>query len=420
MSKIPVPKIHPIQDISLPTFGHQKLSNDIPVYVVNKGLQKALKVEIVFDAGRPFEDMPLVSRVMTSLFKKGTKQFNEYEIAEKFDYYGASLKSILNLDQVKMTIYSLTKDLEDLLPVVKSVLTEPLFEEKHLARYKRNFLIDLEINLQKNDVVAYRTFTEKLFGAEHYYGYNSSKELLEAISTEDIHHHFNRCINASNAQIFISGGLNDDTIELVNKHLGDLPLGEKQQPQQVAVVDNPVKISIQRKNNLQASLRIGQRTISRRHEDFTDFWILNTLLGGYFGSRLMTEVREKNGLTYNIYSSIDNLIYDSYFYISADVNAADLTATIQCIENELMKLRTELISEEELVVLKNYILGNFLTMIDGPFSIMATVKSFLIHNGNVESFDDLIQSVQSITPERIRANANKYLDFNDMYCVTVG
>ena len=148
--------------------------------------------------------------------------------------------------------------------------------------------------------------------------------------------------------------------------------------------------------------------------------MLNTVLGGYFGSRLMANIREEKGFTYNIYSTLDAMRYDGYFYIGTEVGREFTEAAIQEIYRELDLLREELIDKEEMAMVRNYLLGNLLTMLDGPFNVSEVVRTLIMDELPLSDFADLAEIIRTISPEKLRELARQYLDPADMWEVVVG
>ena len=290
-----------------------------------------------------------------------------------------------------------------------------------MEAYKLRYKNKLKIDLSKNEIVGYRKITELIFGTHHPYGYNSTEETIEALNRSDILEHHQRCYNASNCKIFLSGKTTPEMIELINESFGKLPKGSIQEPN--FPDKSPVHVrhvSISNKDSLQTSIRIGRKMFNQKHRDFAGMSVLNTVLGGYFGSRLMTNIREEKGYTYNIYSMLDNFIHDGYFYIGAEVGNDFVQSTLKEITRELLSLQEELIEEEELSMVKNYLLGTYLTVLDGPFNASEVVRNLIIEEVSVDEFNNIIKAVKEISAEELQALAVQYFNPEQMWQVIVG
>jgi len=414
------PPIHLISKIELPKPERILLSNGIPVHISNMGTQEVMKLQVAIRAGRPYEDTQMAARATGRMLREGTKRMNSAQIAEAFDFYGASLSLPTSLDYASLVYYSMTKHFPKLIALVTDLLTQPTFPEKELTTFKENSKRRLQIDLTKNDVVAYRKITELIFGETHPYGYNSTADKYEGIQRSDLVHHFQKNFHANHCVIFLSGKIDDTILELLDKHLGQIPMGIAQTPVFPKPSSAPPqKVQFTLLNSSQKAIRIGKRSMTRNHPDYIGFMVVNTILGGYFGSRLMMNIREDKGYTYNIYSLQDSMQQDACFYISTEIGNELLKPTLQEIYLELERLQTDLVPSEELNMVKNYLLGNMLNMVDGPFKVTNVVKTFVLENRPFEGFQQMVDLIRSISAQEIRDLAQKYLKSEDMWEVVV-
>ena len=415
------PQIKEINNIHVPDFQKYTLDNQIPVYEVNLGTQDILKMEIIFRAGRPFEHQKLVARATAALLREGTQKRKAAEVHEMVDFYGGTLTVPVNLDTSNIVLYSLVKHFEKLLTLLSEIITEPAFPEDELEIFKKNNKQRLQVDLTKNDVVAYRTVTEKIFGKQHPYGYNSLPETYDELSRQALVKHFERNFHAGNCLIVISGKTSPKIIKLLNKHIGR-KLAKKTiiESQVNPTYPTPQKLKIDFPDTIQTAIRIGSKLFNRNHEDYKKFYVLNTVLGGYFGSRLMSTIREEKGYTYNIFSSIDPMLFDGYFYIGTEVGNEFVNQTLDTIYQEFEKLRTTPIKEEELKMVRNYLMGFFLTNLDGAFNVAELLKILKTEDLPDGFFSDMVQKIQTITAEEIMQLSQKYLLEDKMWEVVVG
>lgn len=415
------PPIKETFNIQIPNFHEHVLDNGIPVYEVNMGTQEILKMEIVFRAGRPFEHQRLVARTTAALLREGTVTRKASEIHETVDFYGGTLSVPVNLDTSNIVLYSLTKHFEKLLALLSDILTAPAFPEDELEIFKRNNKQRLQVDLTKNDVVAYRTVTEKIFGSDHPYGYNSQQETYDNLTRSALQHHFERNFHAGNCMIVISGKTSTKVIQLINHFIGKtLPKREAVKSNIIEPITSAKKVKIDFPDTLQTAIRMGCKLFNRKHQDYSDFYVLNTVLGGYFGSRLMSNIREKKGFTYNIFSTIDPMLYDGYFYVGTEVGNDVVEPTLATIYNEFEKLKNEPIKEEEMKMVRNYLMGFFLTNLDGAFNVAELVKTLKVENLPDGFFSDLVERIRTIKSEEIMSLAHKYLKRENMWEVIVG
>lgn len=415
------PPIKRIEKIPLPKPRKMRLSNGLPVHIIDMGTQDVLKLQLVFRSGRPFEKKKLIAKTTSRLLREGTANFSSAEIAEQIDFYGATLSTPTNLDNSNLVFYTLNKHFETLIPLVTELLIAPTFPEDELTAYIDNTKRKLQVDLTKNDVVAYRKVTEFIFGKHHPYGYNSDNRAYNNVKRTDLVKHFNKHYNARNCELFISGRVTDEVIRLLDQHIGQLPVGRKSRLPKFKLTDvTPEKRHISIPNSMQTAIRIGKQTIGRKHPDFAGFTVLNTILGGYFGSRLMMNIREDKGYTYNIYSTQDTMLHDACFYVSTEVGNEFVGAAKKEIYKEIDILCNDLVPEAELEMVRNYVLGNMLNMVDGPFHVADVIKTMVLNEIPFETFDTLISTVNTITAQELRDLAQKYLHNQQMWEVTAG
>lgn len=393
----------------------------MPVYVTSMGTQDVIRLEIVFDAGRPFEQKQLASRATAALLKEGTSKHTAAEIAETLDYYGASLNQPFHLDSGNLVLYCLLRHFEAILPLFTEILDSPIFPEDELQAFVRRNQKSLKTDLAKTDVVAYRTVTEKVFGADHPYGYNSSVETYGQLERTDLVSHFERCYGVDNCRLFLSGKINTEVIRVLNRHLGQLDrLGKPASRSMEVLAPAAGNLRIAHPDAVQTAIRIGRRLFNRHHPDYSGFFVLNTILGGYFGSRLMANIREEKGYTYNIYSSVEAMKHHGAFYIGTEVGNEFTADTILQIREELVTLMEEPVAEDELSMVRNYIMGNFLSMLDGPFNVSEVVRALVNDQLPFSYFSDLVEKVSTIQAGEIQELAQKYLQPDDQWEVIVG
>ncbi|MFN0034967.1 MAG: M16 family metallopeptidase [Saprospiraceae bacterium] len=419
------PAIHEVRHLMLPRPEVLRLDNGIQVYVLDYPGQEIVKLEAVFRAGRPEEEKRLAARATSRLLREGTLQKTGAEIAEHLDYYGASLSVPTNLDTSSFVLFSVKKYAHEVIPTFAEMLQSPSFPEDELENFRRTSIQELQVELEKGETVAYRKVTELIFGEHHPYGYNSMPEDYLAIQRTDLQHFFDTWYTPSNCLLFASGRIDDAVLKLLNQHFGgtphtvDSPSLSPSRPLALSHL-SPSHISLPLPGSLQTAIKIGRKLFDRNHPDFNGLMVLNTVLGGYFGSRLMTNIREKKGLTYNIYSTVDAYLQDGCFYIATEVSPEKSAAALRAIFSEMKKLRERPVPEEEMSMVRNYILGMLLNGLDGPINSSDLVRNEIVESQSPEKFEALVQTVRSITPEALQGLAERYLQPKDFWVVTVG
>ncbi len=415
------PLIRPVGRLTLPRPQQIALDNGTPLYVLHFPEQSILKIEVMYWAGRPWEQRPLVARATSRLVREGTRNRSATELAEYLDFYGAGLSIPVNLDISSYALYTLHRHRRELIPVFAEMLCEPTFPEAELATFKRNSIQELLIELDKPEVLAYRRLTECIFGADHPYGYNSSPEAYAALQRCDLVAHFERCHVPANAAIIASGQVDDEVVRLLNSTFGRTPPGVAPPlPPWPVTAPSPQRVHLEHPRAAQTAIKVGRRMFNRHHPDYNAFSVLSIILGGYFGSRLMNNLREKRGLTYGVYATLDTLLMDGYFYIATEVNEQRVALALREIFAEMRRLQEEPVTEMELNMVCNYLSGMLLNGLDGPLNISDLVHTLLCERLPFEAFETQVQVIQDITPEQIQVLAQRYLSPEDFWVVTVG
>lgn len=393
------------------------LSNGAPVYYINDGAEEVAMVDFVFDAGNNFEDKTATATAANYLVKNGTKNKNAFEITEFFEYYGAWLNRKCNNETASITLHCLSKHLKELLPVIRELITEAIFPESELEIFQQNSIQQLSVNLLKCDFVANRLIDQYLYGPNHPYGRVSNKKDLEAIQREDLVSFYKKYYLKSRCRIFAAGKLPVDFEKILEAQFGDLSLNEDiLTPRHTRQLASEKKYFVNNdEKGVQGAIRIGRPFPNRKHPDFKKVIVLNTLFGGYFGSRLMANIREDKGYTYGIHSYLENHIGENSWIISTEAGTEVCEATIKEVHKEMQLLREEPVNEEELLLVKNYMMGLNLGSVDGPFHIISRWQNLILNGLDENYFYDSINTIKGITPEELQQLSNKYLRQDDFY-----
>lgn len=416
------PEIQPIKEIQLPETISEVLANGMPLHVISSGQQEVAKVEVVFYAGRKQEHKRAVASATASLLKEGTASHTALEIANLIDYYGASIQTKSYIDYSSVTLYCLTKHLNILLPLVYELITEASYPQQELELYIRNQKQKLEVNEMKVEFIAQRAFTANLFGPEHFIGYTTSKSDLEQLTSDDLLQFRSTYYSPSQAFIIASGKLTDEHLKYIDKYLGmSFNQGTKPQVEKVEVSGTaPALIVEEKADAVQSAVRVGKRFINKMHPDYPLVKATNLILGEYFGSRLMSNLREDKGFCYGVYSSIASFLDDAYLCIATEVGIDVTAAALHEIEVELNRLQNYLVSKEELEAAINYRMGVFLSDNDGAFNQHEMLKGLLLFGADKNYLTNYIHTLRHATAKDIREMACKYFDFNSMHKIIAG
>ncbi len=421
-SKAPIIKDATEFDLKLKAYDKYVLDNGVEVYAVNAGTQEVLSLELVFSAGNWFEQQNNIAAATNFLIKNGTKNKTAFQLNEHFDYYGSHLSRGCYNETANIVLHCIDRHFATHLPVIAEMITDAIYPQHELDIYKQNMKQRLTVNLKKCDFVAGRLIDEYVFGKGHPYGVYSNKEDYDVLQQEQLLAYYKKYYTEGKCIIFAAGLLPANFEQELNKTIGQLPLNQKEIP----AIIHPFTPAAEKKyritndpDGVQGAIRLAQPFPNRHHPDFQPIQVLNTLFGGFFGSRLMSNIREDKGYTYGIHSYILNHIGDTAWMISTEAGRDVCEATITEVYNEMKDLREELVDEEELQLVKNYLIGTILGDLDGPFHIIGRWKNLILNGLDENYFYQSVNIIKTISAKELQELANKYLHPEKFYELVV-
>ena len=398
------------------------LDTGLKAFLISDEGQEVTRLDLVFDAGTAFQDTKLQAAAVNDLLAEGTRGHTSFEIAEILDFHGAYTDFFLTKDTAGITLYGLTKYFDRLLPLLAELVTEAVFPEEELAIFLDRRKQEFQVNSQKVRYKASQAFNKLIFGEKSAYG-----QTLEAADFDQLERdHLFRFYEKYYRRFFIivSGKVDGPLLQNLNRVLGTLPQRQENETDTAGrqfVLPNPrQKEFIKKENALQSALRIGSLSIAQTHPDFPGLNLLNTVLGGYFGSRLMRSVREEKGYTYGIYSSLQSHRHATLFGIATEVNARHTRDALNEIEHQMHLLCTRKIGEEELQTVKNYVYGSYLRSFDGPLQVADRFKKSRELGIPFSFYRELLDKMMRLTPDDLFPLAGKYLNPENMKILVVG
>lgn len=416
------PDFQTIEQIDMPNVQVITLSNGIPLYIVNVGEQPVIKIEFSFEAGNWQEPKNGVSLFTAKMISEGTSKHSASEISEYFDKFGSFIESGQGLDRANFVVYGLKKHLPSLLPMVQELLNDAIFPEKELETLKNIQLQTLQVNSGKTAFIANKTFRKKVFGEIHPYGNSMSEEAIKGINQASMVDFYHNYWQGRPHRIYLSGNIGEAEIKLIEQYFGSQKISQSHDNKAFAdtALSKGENILIEKEGAMQSSIRMGKQLMTRKHPDFFTMMLLNEILGGYFGSRLMKNIREEKGLTYGISSNLALFGQAGYFVIGTDVKREFTQQTIDEIHKEIRILQTALVMENELETVKNYMVGSFAGSLNTPFDIMDRYKVIFSENLPLDFYNNFIFKIQQVSDVMLLEAANKYLVTDSLFEIVVG
>lgn len=414
------PDFHPVEELTLIRPQEIQLDNGCKIFSFNSGGQELVRLEWIFNNLAFNPSKPISNIAVNTLLTEGTQSRTAAQIAGEIDFYGAFFQVEFGVDHSQVTLYTLNKHLAATLPVLKDMLTNSVFPEKELETYIRNQQQKLQVSLQKNDIISRRTFNKALYNGT-IYGFAPEAEDFAQIKRDDLLLHYQQQYQPANCTLVVAGKIDEAILNLISDTFSDWQNTVTANFTQPDVAKSKGELLFTEKPEaLQSAIRLGTSTITRKHPDFPGLQVLNTVFGGYFGSRLMTNIREDKGFTYGIGSGLVSHKKTGTFFIASEVGTEVCREAIQEIEKEINLLKTVLIPENELSLVRNYMLGSLLGSLENVFSHADKFKNLHFSNMDYAYYDLYTATVQNITSEQLRDLANQYLNFDDFVKVIVG
>ena len=393
--------------------------NGVRVYAVDCNEYDVVRVTFFFRAGSSLQSVPFAASATANMLSEGTAELTARQTAERLDYYGSYFDVNIDRDYVYINFCMLSRFAVPTLEVAEQIVLQPSFPDDELRTYAAKRRQRLTIERMKVDTLAREELARCLFGSEHPYGRISPAEAYDTLRRDDLEAHYRRCYTAERCMVVCSGRIDEQVIGAVSRIVGRLPHGDSTE----ALFPEPVttrRSIIERPEAVQSSLRVARRLFPRTHPDFTGMQVVATALGGYMGSRLMQNLRERNGFTYGVVAAAVNFEREGYIAVSTQVGAEVTDRAVGEIYREIERLRTEPMTESELATVRNMMLGEMMRILDGPFGLADVAIENILCGVPNASLERTIAEIRSTTPERVAELARRYLDSSDLVTVVAG
>ncbi len=418
-SKAPAYKI--IENIKFPQIKHLVLDNQVPFIIIPGGVDDVLSLIISFRGGSWVQNKRLVASTTLKMLKHGTQDKTSEQISQIINYHAINYKTSTGDHHNRISLVLLKKHLEPALDLVNDLITNPTFPEHELRINLANRKQDYLIELQEAETVARNLFHKALFGFQHPYGQYALPEDFDQVERDDLIAYHKKVFTTDNLTITAAGNIDDKVISLIDNHLTTLPRSEKTQFTDKPITPDREKYIYQEKpDSLQSAIMIGDRTINYGHPDYLKLFFVIYALGGYFGSRLMTNIREEKGLTYGIWAYTESNIKAAHLTIEASVRKENKDIVIEEIGNEIKKLKQQGLNPQELMTTKNLLMAEIYKLTDGTYGLARYLSYLYATERNEAYITDLVNTIKSINNQTVIETANKYLCFDDFYKVIVG
>ncbi|MBD8487210.1 insulinase family protein [Echinicola sp. CAU 1574] len=397
------------------------LKNGVPLYFIHTPEIDAIKLEVITESNKQLlpEEDGLIPFFALHMLLEGTKTMSSPELDNFFDHYASEVDIISSFEQQGVSLLTTKKHFGKVLPIFRSLLTEAIFPEKELEKRKSQKALTIAIQHDQNSSRANQLYRKALFGDDHPYGFVAEERHVNGVNREKLIQYYEDKFLVS-PEIFVIGNLNSFEIDEIAETFGNLTVAPSAKSMDQFIIWPEKRLTEFKEKAVQSSIRMGQHLIPKTHPDYHALTVFNTILGGYFGSRLIKNIREDKGHTYGIYSSIGSLEKSDYWVVMADVQKDFADDVINEVYLEIEKLKSTPIEKEELEIFRNYMIGHFLSNFSNAFDLINRFKSIHYAGLDYDFYESQLQYFRSFTPEQIMEVGQKYFDNKNIIEVIVG
>ena len=418
------PLLRPLEAFEILRPERLEMKNGMQLNVIRAGSQEVVRLDLLIGGGQWHQTQALQALFTNRMLREGTPTMTSAQIAEKLDYYGAWLDLSSSVNCGFVTLYSLNKYFPRTLAIIADMLMNPSFPEKELEVVLETNRQQFLVNSSRVEVIARKHFNRSLFGEEHPFGRFAVESDYGRITPEVLREFYRKYYHSGNCTVYVSGKVTPEIIRCIEEHLGNAPWGEIKKVQPLELIEprqtTEKHVFVEKADALQSSLKMGCFMMDRVHPDFLKARVMVTLFGGYFGSRLMSNIREDKGYTYGIGAGIVNCPGSGVLAITTEADNQYIDSIITEVYREMDKMCNDLAPQEELEMVRNYMLGDFCRSYEGPFSL----SEAWIYTKTADLDDDFfvrqVDSIRSITAEEIRTLAQRYLCKENLIEVVAG
>ncbi|MBK8550596.1 MAG: insulinase family protein [Ignavibacteria bacterium] len=406
------------RDVNFPKFFETRSDNGITVLVIEDKRLPLITSRFVFKSGSYMdyfagENKYGLASMTSELLTKGTSGRSATKIAEETDFLGATISSGCDYDATYVSSYSLKKYFDNIFEIVTDVILDPKFEEEEISRLREQRLNSLLSMTDDGDYLSEKVFKKSVYENNPYaFPVEGNKASIKNLNREDITEFYRRIFNPENLIVAFVGDITPE--EAMNK-INEKFSGWKNNPELetkplIPAHKEKTKVYLtEKKGAVQSSIKTGHIGISRGNPDFIPVNVMNTMLGGYFTSRINKNLREVNGYTYGARSVFYSNKFSGDFSVMTEVKNNITADTVKEILKEINDIRNDLVSEDELQNVKNYISGSFPLQLETPNAIASKVINLKLYDLEEDYYNTYIQRVNRLSMGEIRDAAVKYL-----------
>ncbi len=420
------------KDVEFPEYFDTTLAAGINLLVIENHKIPAVSVRLVFkNAGSYFDGEKYgIATLTAELLSKGTKNRTAIEIAEELDFLGASFSTGSDWDGSYVSLSVLKKFLDRATDVLADVVLNPIFSDDEIERVREQRIASILQGKDDPNTLSDRMFNRTVFENTPYsHPAEGTEESINGITKQDLVEFYTEFYRPSNLVLAFVGAISpEEAIKTVEGIFGnwqhnsfpEASTSKQDITGQTKEFSEDFIYVVNKPEAVQSNLRIGHVGISRDNPDFVTVTVMNTILGGYFGSRINLNLREKHGFTYGARCGFNARIHPGDFSVDTDVRNDVTDTSIRLIIDELKRIVSEEVSEEELQTVKNYLTGLFPLQLETANSVATRVINLKLYNLQKDYYNTYISNINKLTKADILSAAKKYIHPEKLYIVISG
>ncbi|MDE6333777.1 MAG: insulinase family protein [Muribaculaceae bacterium] len=412
------PPVRPFADINLVPERVETLPNGLILHIVNTGSQPISRLVLVREGGSLDAERPWQKRLMAEAMRENTVNMDGEHIADIVDYNGARLGSSVHDHFTRLDMLVLNRRMPELLPLMRDIMLDARFTERSLGVVAGKAAANRAIQLSKVSYVAANAARRMVTGTSHPASVIATPEDFTSTTVADVSVLYEEMLGMR-MHAFIGGAFDEGTLKTVRDFLGAFSVAASR-----SICVRPYEPSPQRRVHvdmpqaMQAAVSMMMPAIGRDHPDYIDLRLTIIALGGYFGSRLMSNIREDKGLTYGINAALLGSREGAYMEIGAQCDRNYVEQVIEETVKEIDLLRSDPPRADELQRLKLYAWTSLAAAADSAFGTLDHYITRLMVGTPHDYFARQMQCVASLTPDRIAEIAGRYLDAGQLCVAT--
>lgn len=416
------PAVHAMGHLQLPEARELRLDNGTVLRWLNGGTQDINQLVLAWPGGFAEGKSRTVASLATQLLREGAAGMSGNDISEALDFRGAMLRLGATEHYSLLMIASLNSMADGLLPLLTDIITRPDFPERAIEVYRDREVQNYNISCSKVDFLSQEAIAPLIMGADNPLARPMALAEIEEATHSDLADYHSRVYSAAGCQAFLSGRISPELLRDVARFLESLPSDAPACPLNINpyAAQQPQEVAVSKPDAQQSSVRVAFPAPARSHPDYIPLRFAVMALGGYFGSRLMRNIREDKGYTYGISAHLLGTLDGSYISIAAETANELVRPLLGEVAGELTRLATEPMDNSELMRLRQHIAATLMETLDSPFAIMDYYRTMQFVGLPPSYFADQVDLAHHLTPEIIMEMAAKYLQPSQMRVAIAG